>query len=341
MTPVKSALAGLAAGLIAYVFAANVGGVFSGGDSSANLADTIGEVVTESLAPGAKQVTGGAKQSGTKLAPSGTTVSPKPSQSVTMLAPVTPRAIAAVSATPTPTVATSRTPTPSPVVPRFNTPTPTPTPSPTLSPSPSTTPTTSTTPTPDPTQTSVPTPAGTSHVVINEIAWSGTATSSADEWIELYNSGTGPQELEGWSLCDAGGAIVTFSSEHRIQRDEFFLIERGDDDNAISDIQADYAHSFGSSGLLNTGELLSLKAGTCAEGIVIDEVGPGAWYAGSGSPGFASMERISAAGAGSDASNWATWGTIPDSQGNTVSTGQDAAGNPIRGTPKYANSVSQ
>ena len=42
-------------------------------------------------------------------------------------------------------------------------------------------------------------------VVISEIAWSGTATSSYDEWLELYNNTANPIDLSGWTLSAADG----------------------------------------------------------------------------------------------------------------------------------------
>ena len=175
-------------------------------------------------------------------------------------------------------------------------------------------------------------------MVINEVAWSGTATSSNDEWLELYNSGSGAQELAGWSVCAGDAKIVTFSSAHRIESGQFFLIERTDD-TTISDIPGDYVGSF-SKALVDTGLALALRSGSCAAGQVVDAVGSGAWFAGSASPQRASMERISATAAGDIPENWATWGTTPDAEGNVNSTGVDAAGDPIRGTPKFKNSVS-
>ena len=38
-------------------------------------------------------------------------------------------------------------------------------------------------------------------VVINEVGWMGTAASSADEWIELYNTTDHPITLTNWRLC--------------------------------------------------------------------------------------------------------------------------------------------
>ena len=37
-------------------------------------------------------------------------------------------------------------------------------------------------------------------VIINEVAWAGTAASSQDQWIELRNLGTIPVDLSGWTL---------------------------------------------------------------------------------------------------------------------------------------------
>ena len=42
-------------------------------------------------------------------------------------------------------------------------------------------------------------------VVVSEIAWMGTTTSSSDEWIELYNA-AGPIDLTGWTLNAADGS---------------------------------------------------------------------------------------------------------------------------------------
>lgn len=329
MSPLKSALAGLAVGLIAYFI---VGAMHpTQGDSDVAL---IGTSVAPTLAPSATEVPKIGTKSGTKsvvgakvvpptFAPAGTSVAPTPDVSVT------PRlqAVISPSVSPTLSVVPSSAPTPTPVVPHTVTPTPTPS--------------ASVAPTPTPTAAATPTPTstGTSQVVINEIGWSGTATNSADEWLELYNAGTAVQELNGWTLCDDGGPIVTFSALHHIDKGKFFLIERGDD-TTISDIKADFAHSFGSSGFLNAGEHLTLRNGSCTDGTIVDEVGPGKWYAGSASPDFKSMERISSDASGTDASNWATWGSVQDSGGNVNSTGLDAAGNPINGTPKFKNSVS-
>lgn len=118
-----------------------------------------------------------------------------------------------------------------------------------------------------------------------------------------------------------------------IDSGQYFLMERTDD-NTISDIAGDYVGPFSKS-LVDSGLLLTLRSGSCADGVVVDEVGPGGWYAGNGSE-KASMERISPISVGNDPGNWATWS--PGSTG--IGTGEDAEGQPINGTPKFKNNVS-
>lgn len=332
MSSTKSVLAGLGVGLIAYFGATHIGDIFP--DRGANTVALIGSEVSPLLAPSATEVPNRGTKSGTNLALSAKTVTPTLAPAGTIVAPtpvvtITPRISSLVTPTPSPTAtATPRvsvTPNPTPTPIQSHTPTPSPTPTPT--PSATVTPSVAPTPTPTP-------PAGTSHVIINEIAWAGTiANPSGDEWLELYNAGNAAQELNGWYLCESDTKILSFGSTHRIDPGEFFLIERGADD-LTTDILANFATSFSGApaGLSNAGEHVTLRDGACGSGAVIDEVGPGAWYAGLASPDYASMERISASVSGTDSANWAT---------NTglVTTGQDAAGNPIRGTPKYKNSV--
>lgn len=319
MSPLKSALTGLAVGLIAYFVIGNIGAINpSRGDSALAL---IGTEVSPSLSPSATEVTNRVTKSVTNLAPGAKTVSPSLAPSVTNLSPspaisVTPRVSTLVAPTASPIVSVS----PRPSV----TPNPTPTSSPTPSPTPTITPLVTPTPTP---------PVGTSHVVINEIAWAGTATSSTDEWVELFNSGDARQELSGWFVCAGSDKVASFGPIHAIGAGQYFLMERTDE-STIRDIAGDYVGPFSKS-LVDSGLLLTLRSGSCSDGAVIDEVGSGPWYAGNG-PEKASMERISSSAAGNYSENWATWGTGPVVFG----TGEDAAGQPINGTPKYKNSVS-
>jgi hypothetical protein len=153
-------------------------------------------------------------------------------------------------------------------------------------------------------------------VLINEVAWAGTQAFSTDEWIELYNPGAASISLEGWRL--SGGGDLQIDLYGVIPPGGFFLLERTDD-TTISDVAADLIYA---GGLSNAGQPLLLTDSTGAEIDAANREG-GPWPAGSAS-GYASMER----------STDDDWSTFIASQG----VGHDAAGNPIAGTPRAANS---
>ncbi len=110
--------------------------------------------------------------------------------------PETPGATAgpqAVSSTPSPTISPSPSATPTP------TPAATPFPTATATPSPRPTPTRS--PVPAPTATAAP--ANLPDVQITCIFFDGAiARSESDEYVEIVNQGTAPQDLDGWALED-------------------------------------------------------------------------------------------------------------------------------------------
>ena len=166
-------------------------------------------------------------------------------------------------------------------------------------------------------------------VVINEVAWAGTAASTTDEWIELYNTTDGEIDLSGWRLVsDDGSPDIVLSGV--IPARGFFLLERGDDET-ISDIPADQLYQ---GALSNSGETLRLFD---PEGRLIDTANGdgGPWPAGTAAydtPPYASMERITPSAQDTDA-NWAT------NEPEWARNGLDADGNPLCGTPKAANSV--
>jgi hypothetical protein len=103
-------------------------------------------------------------------------------------------------------------------------------------------------------------------VVLSEIAWMGSASSSADEWIELYNNTATSADLTGWKIAGKGGATIV-SLSGTIAPQGYFLIERTDDDS-VPDITADLVASFGK-GIANDGETLKLIDGG---GTVVDTV---------------------------------------------------------------------
>lgn len=161
-------------------------------------------------------------------------------------------------------------------------------------------------------------------VIINEIAWMGTDASTADEWIELYNTTDSEIDLTGWTLASTDEE-PTISISDTIPAHGYLLLERTDD-NTVSDSLADLIYS---GTLSNSGEYLQLKDET---GQVIDEVDcSGGWFGGTSTP-KASMERVHPETDGSDPGSWGT------NDGVTIN-GNDADGNPINGTPKAQNSV--
>ncbi|MDP2910251.1 MAG: lamin tail domain-containing protein [bacterium] len=92
-----------------------------------------------------------------------------------------------------------------------------------------------------------------SDVIINEVAWMGTAVSYNDEWIELYNNGEAMVNLDGWALkADDGSPEINLSGT--IPSKGFFLLERTDD-NTVLNIPADLIYK---GALGNDGENLKL-----------------------------------------------------------------------------------
>ena len=168
-------------------------------------------------------------------------------------------------------------------------------------------------------------PASPPGIVINEVAWGGTAASSADEWIELYNPSGAPVDLSGWTLKAVDGQ-PSISLAGLLQAHGYFLLERSDD-CTVSDIPADQIYT---GGLNNDGEHLQLLA---PGGILVDSIdATDGLPAGSGSPGYVSLERISPTAA-DEAANWAA-------NNGHVTNGLDCSGGPLNGTPRARNSVS-
>ena len=173
-------------------------------------------------------------------------------------------------------------------------------------------------------------------VVINEVAWAGTAASPNDEWIELHNRTQAAVDLAGWQLLwedvvlpldkVEGGTVEARTTT--IEPGGFFLLERTDD-TTVSDVAADVIYK---GSLSNTGVTLRLLDASGAE---VDRVsaGPEGWPAGTaaGEVAYASMERVDPAAADS-ASNWRT-------NDGVVRSGHDAQGGPLNGTPRAKNSA--
>ncbi|MBL1172355.1 MAG: hypothetical protein D8M55_07925 [Chloroflexi bacterium] len=212
-----------------------------------------------------------------------------------------------------------------------HTPTPLPTDTPTL------TPTKTLTPTSTPSLT--PTPASSKDVIISEVAWMGTAASSSDEWIELYNRTGTDINLTNWRLRAADGTpditirnCKPVNSNCVIPAGGYFLLERTDDDT-VKGVDADMTYS---GEMSNSGEALQLRD---PAGNLVDTANGdgGMWPAGDSST-FGSMERRGKNVSDSDSA----WYTHPN--GEDPRCGHDANWNGINpnanllnGTPKCDN----
>ncbi len=116
---------------------------------------------------------------------------------------------------------------------------------------------------------------------INEVAWSGTPTSSNDEWIELFNDGEETISVENWTLKAVDESPdITLAGE--IEPNGFFLLERTDD-TTVPNIEANIIYA---GSLSNTGEELILSDEHENE---ICRTPSGNWPAGESSPERRSM----------------------------------------------------
>ncbi|MEK7633130.1 MAG: lamin tail domain-containing protein [Patescibacteria group bacterium] len=63
-------------------------------------------------------------------------------------------------------------------------------------------------------------------VVISEIAWAGSEKSTADEWIEIRNTGTETLDISGWSLTGVGtgGSAITVPNASSIPAGSAYLV---------------------------------------------------------------------------------------------------------------------
>ena len=133
------------------------------------------------------------------------------------------------------------------------------------------------------------------HIVyINEIAWAGSASSTNEEWFELYTSIQGGLSLSGWQLLDKNREIqIEFGTDDRI--DEYILLKRiltTDDLNGsyfIGGVGVDYTYT----GVLqNEDENLRLFDASCNLVDEVVDVGS-SWIniGGTASPDYKTAER--------------------------------------------------
>ncbi len=109
----------------------------------------------------------------------------------------------------------------------------------------------------------------TKSVIFNEIAWMGSSSSSADEWIELKNDSGGAIDLAGWKLSDLSGRIkINFTEGDAVPSAGLFLLVHsgaldGIDTGAV--VKKKYAGE-----LSNGGDELALLDPRCAVSDYLD-----------------------------------------------------------------------
>ena len=178
-------------------------------------------------------------------------------------------------------------------------------------------------------------------VIINEIAWSGTAASAEDEWIELYNLSGAEITITGWKIrknsCGiAGTDYINLSG--KITKDGYFLLERGataSDNTTVFDMPANQIYLASSvPALLDSGETLYLCDNTGKFIDTANQDGFGSasnpWPKGGASPTYPTMERTN----NKDEED-SSWGT----NNGVTKNGKNAIGGLIYGTPGRKNST--
>jgi len=187
-------------------------------------------------------------------------------------------------------------------------------------------------PTPQKTLTPTATQTPPQTIIINEVAWMGTASDHEAEWIELWNPNSVAINLNGWKIKTIDGVPADIILNGSIPANGFYLIAHN---TSFQLLKIDLLASFDLE--IEDGESLQLID---ASNVIIDTVNPdgGKWPAGvkcsnSGSATpvpntCATMERDLSKGFGD-----AHWYTFADNKPTVL----DGGGQLIRGTPGYAN----
>ena len=171
-------------------------------------------------------------------------------------------------------------------------------------------------------------------ILINEVAWSGTVASTADQWIELYNPSLVAINISGWTLkssTKSASGNVNITLNGTIAAGGYFLLER-DNNNTVLDITANQIYT---GALLTSGETLTLRDNTVTANVIDTANIEGfnnatnPWPRGGGTH-YASMERV-----GNSAESDSVW----VANTGVTKNGKDANGDAIYGTPGKKNST--
>lgn len=165
------------------------------------------------------------------------------------------------------------------------------------------------------------------NVILNEINWGGSSSSSADEWIEIRNMTGNTFDLTGWQLIGAGNSDITIPSG-TLSPNGFFLIANFDQNSlsSVLNIAPDYVTS---ALQIDNANMQIFLVNEASDIVSIADDGVGVPFKGSTSP-RRSMERKDPPGSnGMDPINW---------QDATTSANLDVS-TPDFGTPKAANGI--
>jgi hypothetical protein len=138
-------------------------------------------------------------------------------------------------------------------------------------------------------------------IILNEIAWMGTAVAGNQEWMELKNISGSDINLAGWVMANASGKLkVNFGGSDRIAAGGFFLLVHGS-------TTLPYAHvsqlSY-SGDLRNAGDDLALLDPACGVSDFVAGLANG-WFAGNNTT-KQTMERNDADAADTTGPGWHT-----------------------------------
>lgn len=149
-------------------------------------------------------------------------------------------------------------------------------------------------------------------VVFSELMWAGSSTSSADEWIELYNRGADAVDLSGWTITrvaeDGADEVMVFIEAGILQPDGLFLIANYRNQDERSALAAAPQLVSTAVSLPNSKLHLRLYDGTPGSARLVDQAddGTGAPLGGSGGEPRAAMERRSFDLPGTSPEAWGT-----------------------------------
>ena len=76
------------------------------------------------------------------------------------------------------------------------------------------------------------------HLVIGEVAWSGSSAGTSDEWLELWNLDDADLSISGFALIGASGQPLIFPADTIVQSRGSFLVSNYSDTDPKSALNA-------------------------------------------------------------------------------------------------------